>query len=230
MHFRTMINIEIQREMEGVPRGIFEMAVAQMIQSAMAPYVIDEETPGCGYGQCMYYIIGDSWPCMFLVKKDCPTAIYGKASRQAQKEATPEGYRWVAGACKKDIEWDMMLNMALGKAKTEHRNYTEWMKAGKTPTSSEYTINSGTIEKYGMKVFHQGESFEEFMWRKELFPGCRHYVHCLATLFNGDWSTRQISFDDPEEKAGLKAWVKRVDAFIGSLDENAVIVGLHCDI
>ena len=58
-----------------------------------------------------WFQIGGRWPYAFLVKEGCWSVIPSELSWACQNEEArkaPEGYRWVSGARKTDIQWEMM--------------------------------------------------------------------------------------------------------------------------
>jgi len=72
-----------------------------------------------------WFEVGGRWSHVFLVKNDCANIIKGEHYHVTENEEQldrPEGYKWVAGAKKKDIEWDLMKELAIEIATISQKN------------------------------------------------------------------------------------------------------------
>ena len=85
-------------------------------------YMYDEDKDAYGYytnpsSFYDWYEIGGRWPYMFLVPSDCAFSIEGDTNWFSQEAAeppyAPDGYKWTAGARKKDIAWDVMKQLRI---------------------------------------------------------------------------------------------------------------------
>lgn len=91
-------------------------------------YEFNEEYGGYGYiynpnGMWDWYQIGGRWPAMFLVKEDCREYTIGERSWASNdRYPAPEGYIWVCGSRKKDIEWQVMREWENHCAAERYRN------------------------------------------------------------------------------------------------------------
>ena len=86
------------------------------------------------------FVVGGRYRDQFLVPVDCPFAVtgsYGVFENQHDEQTyTPEGYRWVAGAKKRDIAWDVLKKYREKVAVEQFHQYGAWCAQGGGPAGA----------------------------------------------------------------------------------------------
>jgi len=182
-----------------------------------------------------WYQIGGRWPFMFLVKAACPHIISGERSWATEDHTRlgPEGYKWAAGARKKDIEWELMKTLAAEPAKKRFFELEERFRTG--PSSEDNPLLKVTeegIESWGDLVYKKGETLYQYLERKSLGPECKYpvdpygFIENDAYISNGDMGWWGISTNEkPEDE-----WRKLLQEFIGRIPQDDYIVSIDCHI
>lgn len=192
--------------------------------------------PDAFYDWCL---IGGRWPNMFLVKEECTEYSLGERSwyNDGYVYEAPTGYRWVAAARKKDIEWQTMRDWALEKAK---EMFYELEEVYRTKDFSKYHCNivGNKLVEFGNILYIEGESLDVYLHRKGYYSKVKYPVNVYGFLddegYNeeNDWwpykgSRKKLNKIRRRQK---RNWMYKVDRFIDDLCDETVIVGVDCHI
>lgn len=197
----------------------------------------DEEAGRYGYyfnpnGQWDWWQIGGRWPFRFLVKNECTTAVAGEFSSlftsEPQREA-PEGYRWVAGAQKRDIAWGVMREFIRSKCTEQFRQYEEWFKTGQIPTEhvGSITLAEDGIVSWGDYLYRKGETLEHHIHSLGLSDQHPYPIGTFAYVDADGWNDQGWGVDDSNEDE-VQAWYENVAKFIAKQPDDALLVSVDC--
>ena len=174
-----------------------------------------------------WYQIGGRWPEMFLVKTDCVEFSYGE--RESMDDAdypAPEGYRWVACARKKDIQWEAMRQWRNRQAEERFHELEEMFQAGGRPDSYLKWTEEGLF-RWGEQVYRKDQTLEEFL-EKYGFPASVKYPISVCGIFIDEayYSEYDAVYDEELRKWVPCSWQEAVDNHIDDADDNTVFVGI----
>ena len=180
-----------------------------------------------------WYQIGGRWPNIFLVKETCEECTEGEHSWTCQdsKPASPQGYKWVCAARKKDIEWQVMHDW---KIKTESENYELYkhiFTTGEKPQNFFCHISDNGILGFDSYLYIKDESLDEYLTRRGFFSKYQYPNLAYAYLDQGEYYSQDDNWTDrqsPEERK--EAWHKILDHYICSIPSDSVMVGVDCHI
>lgn len=183
-------------------------------------------------GQWDWWQIGGRWPFRFLVKDDCVSAVTGEVSGlfhdQPQRDA-PEGYRWVAGARKADIAWDVMREFLRKQCAEQFRQYEEWFQTGEIPKEHAGGIRlvQDGIVSWRDYLYRKGEDLESRLYNMGLSEQHPYAINTFACVDEGGWNDQGWGIPGDDEK-GHQAWYKEVAAFIEKQSEDMLLVSVDC--
>ena len=174
-----------------------------------------------------WYQIGGRWPEMFLVKTDCVEFSYGE--RESMDDAdypAPEGYRWVACARKKDIQWEAMRQWRNRQAEERFHELEEMYQAGGRPDSYLKWTEEGLF-RWGEQVYRKGQTLDEFL-EKHGFPASRKYPISVCGIFIDETyhSEYDSTYDEELRKWIHLNWDEATDMHIDDADGDTVFVGI----
>ena len=199
--------------------------------------VAGEEAGHYGYyfnsnGQWDWWQIGGRWPFRFLVKDDCSLAVAGEPShlfKEPPKCDAHEGYRWVAGARKCDVAWDVMREFVRNQCTEQFRRYEEWFNAGAIP--QEYAIGRKVVEdgivSYGDYLYHKGENLEHYLTGLGLSDQNPYPIQTCAYVDADGWRDNGWLTSDRSESE-KQAWYKEVSDFITKQPDDTLLVSVDC--
>lgn len=150
-----------------------------------------------------WYSLGGRWADTFLVRNDCKE--YSIGYRDDDDYRAPYGYKWVAAARKKDIEWKVQEKYLKRKVINEYYEMIQNVRFGK------YSIH---IKK-----------LSEYLNEESFFCGVKYYMGSMYGFINTD--DEIITEDEMPETDNEKKndkWFHMLSDFIDELDENAVLV------
>lgn len=194
----------------------------------------NEETNQYGYwhnpnGVYDYFSIGGRWPAVFLVKETCKEYTLGECNpyKQYEEYKAPEGFKWVCGARKKDIEWDMMHRWNLQEAQERYCKLKRMFTNGKLNEGFYGELVDDGITRFGEYIFKKDESFREYLKRYRI-PTHSKYPIRACTLFSEEQAISQDDFCivDGEIQPVYKSWIKEVNAFLDGFDDDTMLVGI----
>lgn len=183
-------------------------------------------------GQWDWWQIGGRWPLCFLVKDDCSSAVVGESSHMFEgppKRDAPEGYRWVAGARKCDVAWDVMREFVRNQCTEQFHRYEEWFNAGVIP--QEYAIGRKVVEdgivSYGDYLYHKGEDLEHYLTNLGLSDQSPYSILTFAYVDADGWNDQGWGTSDTTDEERI-AWHKAVSDFITKQPDDALLVSVDC--
>jgi hypothetical protein len=182
-----------------------------------------------------WHQIGGRFPFMFLVKENCHSAVLGERS-WSTKDTTrvaPSGYKWVAGAKKRDIAWEEMKSHGIAVAKHDFLALENAFRKGSLHDEHIFDkIVENGITSWGVYIYVKGESFEQYLERNDLGAGCKYPVRTHSYLDNGEYFTQgDIGwFGGNAEDMPSSEWQQMTQAFIERVDDDDFIVMVDCHI
>lgn len=201
---------------------------------------VEEEMGGCRngetgrYGEWFnpdgiydWYSVGGRWPERFLVKMDCTEYSYGeRASMKDSKYPAPEGYRWVACARKKDIQWDAMRAWRNQQATERFHKLEEIFKTGNTGGEDLFITPKG-INHWGELIYQKNMTLEQYL-SKYGIPAFWKYPISVCGIFTNDTylSDHDALFDKETKKWMELAWRAVLEEHIDKADDDTVLVGI----
>ena len=187
-----------------------------------------------------WYVIGGRWPRMFLVKDDCEEYSIGERSwcnADLEYEA-PAGYRWAAAARKKDIQWQVMHEWKITTATKEFYKLEEIYRTGIIPKDCYYRIKGNKIIDFGDILYIAGETLDNYLKRNKLNMKFKYPSLSYGILNEDGYHERnepwrygkcKKRYNKLSRRYYIK-WRKKLDAFIDSIPDETVIVGVDCHI
>lgn len=176
------------------------------------------------------FVVGGRYRNQFLVPVDCPFAVtgsYGVFEYQHDEQTyTPEGYRWVAGAKKRNIAWDALKKYREKVPVEQFHQYGAWCAQGGGPAECRLVqMDEGPIKKWGRGCFQGCETLEQF--GSDVHYLCQMEPHACVDEngwinYSDDWSDSDTGASDEEN------WRKKVDRFIDALPDDALLLSLDC--
>lgn len=174
-----------------------------------------------------WFSIGGRWPEMFLVKQDCQEYSYGeRASMDESNYPAPEGYRWVAAARKKDIQWDAMRQWRNRQAEERFNQLETIFQAGDNPISVLHVTEEG-IYHYHELVYRKGQTLEEYM-KEHGIPETWKYPISVCGIFDDETyhCDYDCIYDEELQKWIPLDWQEAMDNYIDDADDDTVFVGI----
>jgi len=181
-----------------------------------------------------WYLIGGRWPFVFLVKVDCPSIVEGERSWASRDDScdAPDGYRWVAGARKKDVEWDLMKVLAIKSEEQRFINCVEAFEKERKSDNPLIVITERGIESWGDLLYEKGETLERFLERNALAPGCKYPITAFSFIEDGEYVSQgdmgwfgYCSNNKPDDE-----WRQTLQDFIDHIPDENLIVMVDCHI
>ncbi len=174
-----------------------------------------------------WYAIGGRWFDCLLVKDSC-VEVYACDKKREKEIPAPDGYKWVAGARMKDIEWELMLKLQKEHLETTYEQYKQWFADGVLPEKTYCTLCSNGIRSWNGMEYYDGDTLEVFMSRKGIADGVKYPPICYGYFHDGMYH-EQWYFDPSERKGGKieePTWQKEVDVYLDGLNPDDVLVGV----
>ncbi len=183
-----------------------------------------------------WYEIGGRWPYTFLVRSDCASAIGGEKSwfnKDSEPPYAPDGYKWTAGARKKDIAWDVMKQIGIQEQTELFRTLEDCFKSGKALENYFYAqITDEGILDWQSYLYKAGETLEQYLGRHNLGSDCQYpcspygFVHDAEYCSRGDMGWFGISTNEKEDVV----WRDTVQHYLEGLPEDSWLVSLDCHV
>lgn len=201
----------------------------------------DEKEKAYGYytnpdSKWDWFQIGGRWTAVFLVKDTCDLKILGNRSLLDDGEITtaPDGYQWVVGARKCDIQWDKMKELALEAKTKAFAAWENWFLNDIEPDPKPHLVvkNDEGIHSWGRTLYYKGESLEDYLKRNGLDPNARYPHTAYAYLDEKGWHGQGdmgwfgLSSNDMAEGD----WNEMMHAFIESVPDDYFLVSVDCHI
>ncbi len=209
------------------------------LYSSFAEYV-ENEAYGCRdektgrYGEWYnpngiydWYSIGGRWPERFLVKLDCTEYSFGeRSSMDETRYPAPEGYRWVACARKKDIQWQAMRDWRNQQARDRFHRLEEIFQSGKIDDTVHRITEEGLFY-FGEMIYRSGQTLEDFM-DKYGIPDSWKYPISVCGIFIDEcyYDEHDTWYDDEQQKVVPMDWHEAMTEHIDDADDDTVFVGI----
>lgn len=139
----------------------------------------------------------------------------------------PEGYRWVACARKKDIQWDAMRQWRNQQAEKHFHELEEMFQSGHVNPNSLFHITKDGIYRWGQQVYRKDQTLQEFL-EKFGIPASWKYPISVCGIFIDEayYSEYDSVYDEELRKWVPLCWQEAMDNHIDDADENTVFVGI----
>lgn len=203
-------------------------------------YVPEEDAYGYYSNVAAFYdwhAIGGRWPHCFLVPEDCQEYTFGDYEGTEEETKGPEGYRWVAAARKKDTAWDAMTQLALAQHENSYLLLKKAFETKELPEKSMLSFTENGIHGLLKTLYIDGESEEIFRNRNGHPTDSKYQFTPGGYLAEDGYHDSCFTFRCPKnlheaelEAQSTRAWALELDAFIDSLDDDTVLVGVDCHI
>ncbi len=192
----------------------------------------NEETERYGewfnpYGICDWYSIGGRWPDMFLVKQDCPEYSYGECeSMDDSKHPAPEGYRWVACARKKDIQWEPMRQWRNKQVEERFHQLEKVFQTGEDQGNILHVTEDG-VYRWGKQIYRKDQTLEEYLDEYGFTEKCKYPISvCGIFIDENYYAEGEVLFDADGKPRQHLSWQEVMDIFIDDADDETVFVGI----
>jgi len=171
-----------------------------------------------------WYVIGGRYADLILVK-DNVTDVKENESYSRYKEEkrkAPKGYKWVSGAKKCDIEWDLMKRMEIKQAVRSYYKCKEMYETGNLGKDKAFRIEDDRLLYWGNVKYIKNETLKDFCTRKHLYRS-KYSLACYSFIDEeGEWNER--------EEITTNEWCEKVKKFILGLDDESYITCVDCHI
>ena len=179
-----------------------------------------------------WYQIGGRWPNLFLVKEACEECSEGEYSWicQGHKPISPQGYKWVCAARKKDIAWQIMQDWKVKTESERYETYKNIFETGEIPAGIACHITEKGIIDFSSFLYIKDESLEEYLSRRGFISQYKYPNIAYAFLKDGEYHSQDQYCSNQAYEEKWTEWHKILDAYIRSIPEDTVMVGVDCHI
>lgn len=202
-------------------------------------YSFHETEQAYGYfsnpkGYYDWYQVGGRWPLRLLIPFGDPFYILGEKSWAVEKDEkkAPDGYRWVTGARKSAIQWDLMKSLAVEKATESFYKLEQWFITGIKPEGWDIcaTVTEEGIVDWGELVYKKDITLEQFLQERGLSPEQSFLLGAYYVIDDGEWNCSDEYPDKSESGDEDGTWRQYLEDHLEDLEDDAVIVTLDCHI
>lgn len=208
-------------------------------------YTYNEHFGGYGYtfnpeGFYDWCVIGGRWPRRFLVKEDCTEYSLGNCSLDDMDNGfnAQKGYRWVAAARKKDIQWQAMRDWEFEHAKKSFYMFEEAYKSGEIPEGHFWKICGNKLVELGHILYIEDETMDTYLKRCHLFDSFKYPVSTYGFLDDNGYHEEEYVWRksgtrkriNKQKRRNRIIWKRAVDNFIESIPDDTVIIGVDCHV
>ncbi len=178
-----------------------------------------------------WYEIGGRWPRSFLVKQDCTEFSIGVRDLTYYANVpAPEGYKWVAAARKKNIEWEAMKKWEYDEAVKKYHSLKKAFETGTVPEESRWQITDCGIKSFSHDLFYKGETLDQYLERNGINSKHKYSVNFYSYLFDESYICEDDLPTDLDKKDRENMWRKMQSDFIDDQDDETVLVSVDCHI
>jgi len=161
-----------------------------------------------------YCCIGGRWSHMFLVKDTCTEYFTGQDPRGERK--APEGYRWVAAARKKDIQWFAIRKYQKIETVEYFRKLQNMFQTKEIDKGFCGHIVPEGIIRGNKLIYRNGVTLDEFLIKS--VPDYWMYVVDTKDILDAEhWECSDDLWRKPDE------WHKYIDQRIDAADDDTVL-------
>lgn len=181
-----------------------------------------------------WWVIGGRFTGDFLVRENLQDCIISRDRNGNEYDRAPVGYKFVDGARKKDICWDLMKQLAV---EAVERGYQKCVNAYETKNLDGFgpltRIVEDGIAGWGHMLYRKGETLDEYKARNGVTNVDRYMISTYAFVDrNGDWASSGdmgwfgISSNDKEERV----WNDELQKLMDDVQDDDYIVAVDCHI
>ena len=182
-----------------------------------------------------WYTVGGRWEYRFLVKEDCQTDIERRHFAALSDDAAPPapaGYRWTSGARKKDIQWDMMKEIAVAEAKARYARYKAWFEQGEI-TGIDYPLLRVTeegIRDWDQLVYVKGETQDDYLTRTGMSEQDYYLCSFYAAVTEDGWASigKMGWFGISHDQMKERTWHDQLQTILKDASEDAMLISVDC--
>lgn len=204
-------------------------------------YTYNKDESAYGYiynpnAQWDWYQIGGRWPFEFLVKDNNSYVIAGKRSWATEDHVreAPEGYKWVAGARKSDIKWELMKSIKVENATKRFTVLEQWFQSGVLPEGYEFygNITDEGISFWQDMLYVKGETVEEYLNRNGIALDQRLLPNCYSFIKDGEWISQGDMgwFGISSNEKSQDEWRNLLSSYLDNVADDDIIVTVDCHI
>jgi len=171
-----------------------------------------------------WYVIGGRYADLILVKENVTDVNENESfSRyKEEKRKAPKGYKWVSGAKKCDIQWDLMKRMEVKQAVRSYYKYKEMYETSNLGNDKAFKIEDDRLMYWGNVKYIKNETLKDFCTRKHL-DRSKYSLACYSFIDEeGEWNEC--------EEMSKAEWCEKVKKFILGLDDESYITCVDCHI
>ena len=184
-----------------------------------------------------WYTVGGRWDFRFLVKEDCQTDIrrrYSGIWEEREAPPAPTGYRWTCGARKKDIQWDVMREIALTEAKARYARCKAWFEQGEI-IGIDYPLLRVTeegIRDWDQLVYVKGETLDAYLTRIGMPKQDDYLCSFYAAVTEDGWASigEMGWFGISDDQMDERAWHDQLQTILKDASEEAMLISVDCHI
>lgn len=198
-------------------------------------YRYDESYQAYGYysnpnGRYDWYQVGGRWPDRLLIAAEDPFYVSAERSwavKDEEKKA-PDGYRWVTGARKSTIQWDLMKSWAIERATALFGKLEQWFSTGTKPEDLDdcFYLIEDNIVYWGDIVRNKSTTLAQFLQERGLAPEQRFLLGSFYIINEGSWECQDSYPDESDEGNKRISWGQYMEQYLDGLPDDALIVTL----
>ena len=204
---------------------------------ALCGCAFSQEHQAYGYmtnpdGYYDWYQIGGRWPLQLLIRDDDPYYMLGEKSWAVGPEVkqAPQGYRWVTGARKSAIQWDMMKEIEVEQSTAIFHQLEQWFITGVQPEEKRFAFaqrNEKGIFSWDGTLYEAGMTLEQYLRARGLAPDQRMLPGTYYILRDGDWVCAD-AYEKENQAEGHGSWAQFIAEYLDTLPDNAVLLSIDC--
>lgn len=169
------------------------------------------------------------------MKEDCQTDIecgYSGVQKDHVVPPTPVGYRWTSGARKKDIQWEVMKEIAEAEAKARYTRYKTWFDQGEI-TGTDYPllrITEEGIRDWDELVYIKGETLDAYLTRTGMSEKDYYLCNFYAAVTEDGWTSigEMGWFGVSDNQMEERAWHDQLQTILENAPEEAMLLSVDC--
>lgn len=166
-----------------------------------------------------WYAIGGRWPLMFLVSESCKEYSIGDRYGDDEDYIAPAGYRWVVAARKKDIAWDVMRKNSLASAEKLYEELKNSFHTKQLSRGIYWKMTPDGIYCENSLVYAPEDTLDAFIARTTINQNNYSSLLKVYAFLSDEEFVTGSDTDD---------FARDLNAYIDSLDDDAVLVGVDC--
>ena len=150
----------------------------------------------------------------------------------------PTGYRWVAAARKKDIQWQVMRKWEIECAKKDFYMHEEIFKSKIIPENCFFQIKGNKLMGYCDILYIEGETLESYLKRKHIVDTFKYPAITYGFLDDDGYheedyvwrNSKTRKKANKQKRKSRIAFRRKVDEYLESIPDETVIIGVDCHV